>query len=105
MNRHDNDTYARFAQRIKRAADADDWAALAAADRDLADVLSELDGRPDLVASARPALLALRAVHGAALQRCVEAGVRAGEHLAELSASRDGWLAYAHDHSLSDGQS
>ncbi|MBU0602998.1 MAG: hypothetical protein KKD25_11440 [Gammaproteobacteria bacterium] len=105
MNRHDNDTYARIAQRIERAADADDWAGLAAADRDLADLLSGLNGRPDLVATVRPALLALRAVHGAAVQRCVEAGVRAGEHLAELGASRDGWLAYAHDHSLSDEQS
>lgn len=101
----DRHTFARIARRLETAALSDDWATLAAADRELATVLQAVATRRELSAADRDALSALRKVHDGALARCVEAAGLVGGRLAELDAGRDGWLAYAHDVELSGSHS
>lgn len=101
----DRHTFARIARRLEAAALSDDWATLAAADRELAAVLQAVSARRDLSAGDRDALFALRKVHDGALARCAEAAEQIGGRLAELGAGRDGWLAYAHDVELSGSHS
>lgn len=91
----------KMSRRLESAAAAQDWAAVSSADREVAGLLRTANDRSALQPSERAALMSLRKVHDDALAQCIEAGERIAIRIAELGSSREGWLAYAHDHDLS----
>lgn len=82
-----------LARRLRRAASAADWSALAAIDRELARVLRGTS-RP-LSPHERAALEDLRRAHSEARERCAHETARIDEVLLQMRLHRDGWMAYA----------
>ena len=86
---------AQMATRLLAAARARDWAALETIDRELSQQLPQLAAQGPWSAPERGALQSLSQAHAMALQACSTAGAALGQHIAQLRAGRDGWLAYA----------
>lgn len=90
-----------MAVQILGAARARDWAALQAADRELARELPLLAAQGAWDASELGALERLGTAHAMAHGLCSEASQALEQQIAQLREGRDGWLAYA----LQDGAS
>ena len=80
---------------LSRAAAAQDWDALAAADGKVAVTLPQLAARGPWCAREQAALAELRQTHAAAYSQCAQALGLVRERLDELCASHAGWQAYA----------
>lgn len=80
---------------LSRAAKAEDWDGLAAADGKLAVVLPQLAARGPWTASEQVVLAELQQAHAASYRQCTDALGQARARLGELSASQAGWQAYA----------
>lgn len=87
--------FTRIAQQLSRASAARDWAALHAADRELATLLRRLVRKQDWTLAERAALTALRRAHDEAREKCARESERVGALLTELTDRKDGWMAYA----------
>lgn len=85
----------RWAERLRLACEAGDWQALADADRELNVGWRRLSARGPWTVAERAALDVLRGAHRAAVDRVGQEGARVRERLAELSARKEGWMAYA----------
>ena len=90
--RHD---MAALALRIEAAARANDWSALAAVDREVADVLRAVAKQGKRSAAERAALQQLREAHRVSRERCGTEAAHLGERLDDLRAHKEGWLAYS----------
>lgn len=77
------------------AARAQDWTALQAADRTLAQELPRLADQGAWSAAELKALRRLDQAHALARQLCEDASQSLEQHIARLQTDRDGWLAYA----------
>lgn len=97
----------RLAQRLHDAAATGDWQALAAADQELAALLSRM-ATPAALATLTPAertaLQSLDQAHRQARGHCTAAGERLAQTMADLQANKDGWLAYALNSDLNESQ-
>lgn len=86
----------RLAQRLRTAAGAGDWQAVAAADRELATLLAQLRAGGAALPPGEEAVLGdLDLAHQEARMRCASAADQLAARMAELQAHKDGWLAYA----------
>jgi len=86
---------AQLSQRLRDAADKQDWRALAGADQDVATLLSGA-GRDDAMSlPEREALQDLESAHQLARLQCASAIDLLSQRMVELQANREGWLAYA----------
>lgn len=88
-------TLMRLAQGIAAASAAEDWPALAALQGALAPELRALLGQAQRSRGEQAALLALRAAHATAAQRCASAADLLAQRLASIRNNQEGWLAYA----------
>jgi len=86
---------ANIEQRLRNAAVAGDWQALALADRELAALLAKLAAIGTRTPSDVEALAQLREAHDDARARCLREFARLSESLAEIRARKGGWMAYA----------
>jgi hypothetical protein len=84
-----------WSARLHAASAAQDWLALDAADRELADLLPVLAARGDWTTAERAALHALDLAHRQARLRCAQACDALQQRLNDVQAHKDGWLAYA----------
>lgn len=89
-----------LADRLGQATAERNWGALAALDRELAELLAQLQAELTARGGAlgtdeRAALGLLRHAHQQARARCAEATEQLGTRLAEMQQNKDGWLAYA----------
>ncbi|HMN43149.1 MAG TPA: hypothetical protein PKE27_01120 [Povalibacter sp.] len=84
----------RLAQRLARATADGDWRAVAALDREAAELLRAASQRPWLLQE-HAALDALRRAHAAAREQCEREAARLDGLLAQMRSRRDGWMAYA----------
>lgn len=84
-----------LAQQIAAAADAEDWRALAAADRQVHLALPEWRATKHWAPLERDALAALQQVHGQARARCSARVADLSQRLADMCDHKDGWIAYA----------
>lgn len=91
-----------FTQRLKEAALARDWHALAAADHEIAQALPGLALLGEWTLTELRAFEALRAAHEQARAQCAAAAESLNEQMADLRALKDGWLAYAMHAELQD---
>ncbi|MBB3194126.1 flagellar protein FliT [Roseateles terrae] len=83
-----------LAERLREAAAAGHWAALASIDAELAQFLGRLDGqRLDL--TERRALKHLQAVHQQVRSDCAHELEHVRQTLAQMQQQRGGWSAYA----------
>lgn len=82
-----------LARRLRRAASAEDWAALSTIDRELAHVLRWTP--PTGSRSERAALETVWRAHVEARERCAHETTRVDKVLAQMRQHRDGWMAYA----------
>lgn len=82
-----------LARRLEQAALRQDWAALAAADAELAQLALRLQQRP-LSSAERSQLPRLLAAHRQARRSCASETQRLGEQLAGWQQNREGWVAY-----------
>jgi hypothetical protein len=86
---------AQLSQRLRDAADKQDWRALAGADQNVVTLLSGA-GRDDVLSlSEREALQDLESAHQLARLQCASAIDLLSQRMVELQANREGWLAYA----------
>lgn len=85
----------KMAQGFGLAAAKQDWAALAALDAELAQLLLQLGPLESWQASQRRAVSALREAHREAWQSCQRESAELARRIAGMQASKDGWLAYA----------
>lgn len=86
---------AQLSQRLRDAADKQDWRALAGADQNVVTLLSGA-GRDDAMSlPEREALQDLKLAHQQARLHCISAIDLLSQQMAELQANREGWLAYA----------
>jgi hypothetical protein len=90
--RHDT---AALALRIDAAARANDWPALAAVDREVADVLRVIAKQGLRSTAEKAALQQLREAHRVSREICAGQAAHLGERLDELRARKEGWLAYS----------
>lgn len=82
-----------LARRLRSAADASDWSALAVIDRELAHLLRWLP-RSD-APQERAALEDLQRAHMQARERCEREAARIDDVLLRMRTHRAGWMAYA----------
>lgn len=87
-----------LAQRLRGASEAQDWAALAVIDQELAQWLRQA---APLTEAERAALKPLAQAHEHARAACAAAADAMARRIESLQAGKDGWLAYAL-HSESD---
>jgi len=87
-----------LAQRLRGASEAQDWAALAVIDQELAQWLRQA---APLTGAERLALKPLAHAHEQARAACAAAAETLARRIEALQAGKDGWLAYAL-HSESD---
>jgi len=87
-----------LAQRLRGASEAQDWAALAVIDQELAQWLRQA---APLTEAERLALKPLADAHEQARAACAAAAETLARRIEALQAGKDGWLAYAL-HSESD---
>lgn len=90
-----------MAAKLLHAARAQDWQALQAADRELAQALPALAALGPWDASEQSALERLAKAHAMARALCDEACEAVGQQLVDLREGREGWLAYAQQDSPS----
>ena len=88
-------TFVDLTQRLAKAAAAEDWNGLTAANATLRRILPELAAQGSLSADEREALLKLHAVHQQTYQDCIQAKNRLGMTLSGMQANKEGWMAYA----------
>lgn len=84
-----------LAERLRACTAAEDWSALANADREVAAALRRLAARDALSPTERSVLAQLRSAHRDAHRRCALEAERARVRLEELGERRDAWMAYA----------
>lgn len=93
----------RLAHRLRAAAAANDWAAVAAVDGDIAATLPALAAQGHWSAAERQAWTQLQHLHAEVLAQCQTASTALADKLAGLRAGQEAWRAYAlHDDSLED---
>ncbi|MDB5847354.1 MAG: hypothetical protein JWP29_1106 [Rhodoferax sp.] len=85
----------RWTTRLHAAAAAQDWAALDATDRELAEMLPILAVQGPWSTEERAALLGLDLAHRQARARCATACDALQEQMNKVGTQKDGWLAYA----------
>ena len=83
------------AQGLRAAADVNDWTRLEAIDRDAAALLSAAIASQDLSAGDMAGLRQLHAAHQYAQECCARELEKAGRHLADLQARKEGWISKA----------
>lgn len=81
--------------RLQTASAAQDWEALDATDRELAEMLPALIASGGWSTEERVALKNLGLAHLQARKRCAEACDALHQHMNDVQANKDGWLAYA----------
>jgi len=86
---------AQLSQRLRDAADKQDWRSLASADLDVAMLLSGKGESAALSLSEQEALRGLESAHQYARLQCASAIDQLSQRMTELQANREGWLAYA----------
>jgi hypothetical protein len=86
---------AALALRIDAASRANDWSALAAADREVAELLPAIAKQGLRDAAEKAALQKLREAQRVSREHCGTEAARLGERLDELRARKEGWLAYS----------
>ncbi|RJF96701.1 hypothetical protein D3870_20035 [Noviherbaspirillum cavernae] len=94
----------KLTHRLHAAADAGDWQATAAADRELAAALPVLAAQGEWTPDERAALEKLRVAHQQAQEHCARELVRVGKHLGDMQEHKEGWIAYALSSNLEEGR-
>lgn len=89
-------------RRINDAVAAQDWKALAMADRDMSSQLSALLNHRAWSRGERDALTLLQDAHRQACEWCNNEIALLGDILAEMRNNKDGWLAYAYNGELDE---
>lgn len=91
-------------RRLRNAAQAADWSAVGAIDREIAHLLRWMQRTEST--EERAALEELRKAHADARARCDREAARIDEALVHMRTHRDGWMAYAmsgsHDSNLDE---
>jgi hypothetical protein len=80
---------------LRTAAAVDDWAALQMADRKVANGLRAMATGAAWTPAERAAMLSLRKAHAETRAHCAASLASVGQHLSNLQANKEGWLAYA----------
>ncbi len=93
MVRHNRIT--RWTARLHSAVATQDWAALEATDRELAEMLPILAAHGRWTPEERSALHSLELAHREARRSCQLASDALQSHMSGLREHKDGWLAYA----------